>query len=148
MANVLIIFGSTSGNTQLVAEKVASVLEDNKQKVVVKRVEQASIEDLNAPDLLIFGSSTYGHGLLQDHFIPFEMELRKHDLKGKPCAVIGLGDKLYDEQYHIESAKILEEMVQEANGKLVVEALQVEKSPIPALDNQVKEWTLNLIKSL
>ncbi len=148
MANVLIIFGSTSGNTQLVAEKVGMVLEDAKHNVTIQRVEQSDVNDMKKPDVVILGASTYGHGILQDHFIPFREAMRSFDLNGQKCAVIGLGDPKYDAQYHMEAAPILEEAVKESGGNLLQPTLKVSGSPVRALDTYILKWAEDFAKKI
>lgn len=86
-----IFYGSTTGTTAAVAEKIAEQM----------KVEKADIHDVakTAPsavgdyDMLIFGSPTYGSGELQDDWYDFLSGLEVLDLKGKKIAIFGLGDE-------------------------------------------------------
>lgn len=148
MSSVLIIFGSTGGNTELVTDKVAEVLTSQKHKVTVQRGELSSIQDIKPYDLVIFASPTYGHGLLQEHMVPIYRQMKKEGLKGKNCVVIGLGDNKYDKYYNIEAGVILMEGIAESSGKLFMEPLYVHKSPIPYLNTNITKWALKLAKKL
>jgi NAD(P)H dehydrogenase (quinone) len=60
MARVLIVYDSESGNTEKMAFAVAEGVKQVKNiDVMVKRVENASIEDLCKADGIILGSPTY-----------------------------------------------------------------------------------------
>ncbi len=148
MSSILCIFGSTGGNTELVVTKVAEVLKSKNHTVTVQRVENSSLDDLKNNDLCILGASTYGHGLIQDHFIPFAKELKKMDLSGKRFAIIGLGDNKYDAEYHIESARILEKIVKASGGERVCPSLKISKSPLSQLNTKVQEWAEELSQIL
>lgn len=146
MASVLVVFGSTGGNTELVTDEVTEILTEQKHKVTVQRAELTKKSDLAKYKYIILGSSTYGQGLLQEHMAKFIYSLK--DLKGKKCAVIGLGDPKYNVEYVVESAKILEEQIKEKNGEILQTALRIVKSPVPYLKTTVKDWAIKLSKLL
>lgn len=148
MASILIIFGSTGGNTEIVTDEIAEVLLNDGHKTTVQRAEESDVKDLKGHDVYIFASSTYGQGLLQDHMLKFFHNVMKTSLKGKKCAVIGLGDNKYNTEYVIEAAKILEKGIRKIGGELIVPALRINKTPIPYLDTSVKEWAKKLSKAI
>jgi flavodoxin I len=90
MSSVLIVFGSTGGNTELVCDKVTEVLNNANHQVTVKRAEQSNINDLANFDVLVFASSTYGQGLLQDYIEPLYFEIKKTGLKGKISTMLNM----------------------------------------------------------
>ena len=90
MKKIGIFYGSSSGNTQSVAELIASKL--NVDKSHVFDVAKASAAQLLDYDLLLFGSSTWGVGDLQDDWEGFIGQLEKANLAGKQAAVFGTGD--------------------------------------------------------
>lgn len=145
MSSVLIIFGSTGGNTELVTDKVSEVL-STKHTVTVQRAELTKESDLTKYKYLIFACSTYGQGLMQEHMMKFMYYLKS--LKGKKCAVIGLGDPKYNVEYVVESAKTLETKIKEKDGELLTTALRIVKSPVPHLNTSVKDWATKLSKLL
>lgn len=62
MAEVLIIYYSRSGNTKKMAEQVAEGAKQAGGDVVLKSVEDASIDELHSADAVVLGSPTYyGH---------------------------------------------------------------------------------------
>ncbi len=69
MAKVLIVYYSRTGNTEKMAELVGEGAREAGAEVVVKKVQEAEIADLQEADAIIFGSPTYyGHsaGILRE----------------------------------------------------------------------------------
>lgn len=82
-----VIYGSTTGMTEAVAQKIAAEL-----GCTAVNVNAASAADFDA-DLLVLGSSTWGVGDLQDDWAASGLALLQSlDLAGKKVAVFGLGD--------------------------------------------------------
>lgn len=86
MKRVGVFYGSTTGKTAEVAEKIAVALD----YAPVKDIAEASKADLEAFDVLVIGTSTWGAGDLQDDWEGFD--LSSLDLNGKQVAIFGLGD--------------------------------------------------------
>ena len=148
MASVLIIFGSTGGNTELVTDKVTEILSEKGHKVVVQRAEESKISDFKKYKYCILAGSTYGQGLLQGHMKKFMKGFSDSELKGKKCAVIGLGDNKYNTEYIIEAAKILEKLVGKYGGELIMQALRINKTPVTYLNTTIKAWATKLSKAI
>lgn len=89
MAHIGIFYGSTTGNTQEVAEKIAKAL--NVDKADLHDVSNAKA-DFGAYDVLLLGSSTLGYGDLQDDWDSFIGKVKSADLNGKKVALFGCGD--------------------------------------------------------
>jgi len=70
-AKVILVYGSTTGNTEMLAEHVAAGLERGLASVTVKNVTEASVDELADYDTIVFGCSTWGEGDLQDDFVDF-----------------------------------------------------------------------------
>ena len=86
-----IFYGSSSGNTEGVAKQIqAEFGADNAQ---VFDVAKATKDDLEKFDNLIFGTSTWGFGELQDDFDGFMKQIEAVNLSGKTVALFGCGDQ-------------------------------------------------------
>ena len=86
-----IFYGSSSGNTEGVAKPIqAEFGADNAQ---VFDVAKATKDDLEKFDNLIFGTSTWGFGELQDDFDGFMKQIEAANLSGKTVALFGCGDQ-------------------------------------------------------
>ncbi len=84
-----ILYGSSLGNTQFVADKIHKHL---------PQAECTSVNTLRAPqiesyDVMILGTSTWGVGNLQDDFELFVDLLLSLDLSKKTFALFGCGDQ-------------------------------------------------------
>lgn len=88
--NITIIYGSDSGTTGDIAEKIAGGLNATVKVIDVARVENSDFEEA---ENLILGSSTWGEGDLQDDWDGFIEALDDIDLSNKKVAVFGLGDQ-------------------------------------------------------
>jgi len=148
MANILIIYASTSGNTELTCEKVADVLREKANTVTLQRAELSKVEDIFEYDLSILASPTYGQGALHKQMVPLAMAMKSKDFSGQKFALIGLGDAKYDLYHNIESEKILKEIIKNSGGELITDSLKIIKSPIPFLETNIKKWTELLAEKL
>jgi flavodoxin I len=90
MNKIGIFYGSSSGNTESVAKNIAEKLNISNDDIY--DVAKAKINNLADYDMLLFGSSTWGLGDLQDDWEAFIRELAKSDLNGKKIALFGCGD--------------------------------------------------------
>ncbi|MDR2847500.1 MAG: flavodoxin [Bacteroidales bacterium] len=90
MNTIGIFYGSTNGNTQDIAKKIANKLGVNGNDV--HDVVSAKADDLKPYDVLLFGSSTWGVGDLQDDWESFIRVVGTADLSGKKVALFGCGD--------------------------------------------------------
>jgi len=90
MAKARIFYGSSTGNTQRIAEQIAEELGDLIESVT--DIAKASPDDLASAEALILGVSTWEDGQLQEDWDDFFPELDGMDLSGKTVALFGLGD--------------------------------------------------------
>lgn len=91
MQNVGIFYGSSTGNTETVAEQVQK--EFGEENAQIFDVAEAKAGDIEKFENIIFGASTWGIGDLQDDFEGFLSEISKANLAGKKVAIFGLGDQ-------------------------------------------------------
>jgi len=85
---IAIVYGSSGGNTEGVAKKIQATLGMDAKVFDIGSVDAAT---LNTFDTLIFGTSTWYDGELQDDWESFNMDTL--ELKGKRVALFGLGDQ-------------------------------------------------------
>jgi len=91
MAKIGIYYGSDTGSTQTVAEKIGKGLGIEKSNI--HDVNKASA-DFSGYDVLLFGTSTMGMGDLQDDWDSYLSKVAKADLSGKKVAIFGCGDSV------------------------------------------------------
>ena len=86
-----IFYGSSTGQTELVAEKLQQLL--GAQNADLINVDGATKKDLEKYPYLVLGTPTWGIGEMQDDWEDFSEILEKTDLKEKKIALFGLGDQ-------------------------------------------------------
>ncbi|GFM36805.1 flavodoxin [Desulfovibrio psychrotolerans] len=131
MAKALIVYGSTTGNTENTARYIASAFA---AKSIDTQVMSAA--DVNAPDLggnydiVLLGCSTWGDEEieLQDDFIPLYDELENSGLSGKKVAVFGCGDSSYT--YFCGAVDAIEEKMEAVGATIVVDSLKIDGDPV------------------
>jgi len=90
MDKTAIIFGSTTGMTEDIANKIASQLNISKENVY--EVAGVTPEIISQYEVLLLGSSTWGLGELQDDWYDGIKVLKQSDLNGKKVSFFGTGD--------------------------------------------------------
>ena len=85
-----IFFGSSTGNTEYVADLIKK--EFGKEAELVN-VDSAEIGDLDKYQSLIFGTSTWGIGDAQDDWEDFLEDIKDYNFSGRTVALFGLGDQ-------------------------------------------------------
>lgn len=148
MKKALIIFGSTTGNTEDMAGIIKQALDDSGLATELKDVTEAVVEDLAAGhDLLLLGCPAYGEEEieLQEDFEDFYERLDGINLNGKKIAVFAPGDSSYE--YFCGSVDMLEEKMEELGGKLVVDGLKVDGDPGDA-EEEITEWAESIATAI
>jgi flavodoxin I len=91
MEPVGIFYGSTYGMTAKSAEKIKKAF--GRSKVEVFNLKTATIEDMKKFKNLIFGTSAWGIGEMQDDWEYFIDNLPSLDFSDRKIALFGLGDQ-------------------------------------------------------
>ncbi|MDR3287101.1 MAG: flavodoxin [Prevotellaceae bacterium] len=105
MKTIGIFYGSTAGNTERIAKRIATKL--GVDTADIYDVNAAKANDLSKYDVLLFGSSTWGLGDLQDDWEGFVQTVETADLSGKKTALFGCGDSAsYPDSFCEALAKI------------------------------------------
>lgn len=91
MKKIGIFFGSSTGNAELIADRIQ--LQFGEDNADVHNIDAAEKSEIEQYDYLIFGTSTWGLGELQDDWEDFADELLETDLSLKKVALFGLGDQ-------------------------------------------------------
>ncbi len=89
MANVLVVYWSGTGNTEIMAEKIKEGLENAGETVDFKTVDQVEPSDVATYDKVAFGCPSMGvETLEEDEFEPFFEGVEGY-LLGKKVALFG-----------------------------------------------------------
>ncbi len=111
----VIIYGSTTGNTEEVARKIAEEMGDAR----LVNAADAAPDDLSSADRIILGTSTWGVGDLQDDWEGKMGLFDGLDLSGKKAAVFGLGDQEGYPDSFVDGMGILAGKLSETGAELV-----------------------------
>ncbi len=146
MSNALIIFGSTTGNTENTAEIIEATLSDKGYDVTLTNVTDAEVNVLNEKyDLYLLGSSTWGDDEIefQEDFEPFYENMNSDlNLDGKAFAIFGCGDSSYT--YFCGAVDELEAKVEKLGGKLVCPSLRIDGEPE---EEEIQEWVQDVVNA-
>lgn len=114
MDKVHVIYGSTMGTTETIANRIAEAL-----GTTAINVASADASAFDA-ELVVLGSSTWGAGDLQDDWESTGRGLLESaDLAGKKVAVFGLGDREGFGDSFCDSIGILAELAESRGAELV-----------------------------
>lgn len=98
MGNILMIYASTTGNTEIMAEAIVAYLEQKKHTVITKTFDFDPIDvaELLEYDAVLVGTHTWDDGELPYEVEDFYEELDDVDITGKNVGVFGSADSFYD----------------------------------------------------
>ena len=148
MKKALIIFGSTTGNTEDMAGMVQKELEQFEFETEVKDVTQAEVTDLTGGhELLLLGCPAYGDDEieLQEDFADFYEQLDGVRLAGKPFGIFAPGDSSYE--YFCGSVDMLEEKMTELGGKATAPGLKIDGDP-GDYEEDIEDWVQSAVRSV
>jgi flavodoxin short chain len=141
----LIVYGSSTGNTETVAEWIEEVLREGGLDVTVKDAAQADAEDLAyGYDWVLLGSSTWGDEEieLQDDFVPLFDDLDQAGLKGRSVTVFGCGSTDYT--FFCGAVDAIESRAEELGAKILGDSLKVDGDPDR---DEVLNWARSVLES-
>ena len=149
MSKVLIIFGSTTGNTESVSERIKSKLEEAGHEVMMKNAMEATPEDIPGYEVYVWGSSTWNDGELQDDFVELHMQLEDEPpvLTGTKFAAYGCGESVYER--FCGAVGILEKSLSDWGSEKVVDGLMIDGYPEEDVNvDKVEAWIKELVSKL
>ncbi|MDL2314445.1 flavodoxin [Desulfovibrio sp. OttesenSCG-928-C14] len=147
MAKALIVFGSTTGNTEFAAALAESALKEQGLEVTSLNAAKAKAQGLcEGYDLILFGASTWGDDSIeiQDDFIPLYDELEDAAVKGRKVGVFGCGDSGYT--YFCGAVDAISEKVQLLGGNLL-DTLKIDGDP-HSEKAEITAWASKLAKAV
>ena len=145
MSKALIIYGSTTGNTESAAEVIEKVLKENGIETNLKSVLTASVSELKEDyDLILLGSSTWGEDEieLQADFAEFYEAMDGIALDDKKTAVFGCGDSSYT--HFCGAVDAIEEKVRKIGGIMIVDPLKLDGDPDDA-NEEIVGWASSIV---
>lgn len=140
MSKALIVYGSTTGNTEATAKQIGEVLSQQGVEVTIQDVTRTQVADLGGDfDLTLLGSSTWGDADIefQEDFAPFYDTLDQANLKGRKVALFGCGDSSYT--HFCGAVNMLEEKMEELGAAVVNDPLRIDGDPGDA-KGDIVDW--------
>jgi flavodoxin I len=162
MAKIGIFYGSSTGNTEVVAEKISALFGKDAD---IHNIDSTSKDEIEKYDYLVFGTSTWGIGDMQDDWEDFIEVLEEVNFNKKKVALFGLGDQvnytdsfvdgmgaIYDAIYDRvdivgawpNDGYTFNESAAQKNGKFIGLAIDKENQA-ELTDSRIKDW-VNLLK--
>ncbi len=152
MPSLHIIYASTSGHTEYVVDALRKYLSEKQPSLTIsfQIAERAQAEDLTKGDLLILASGTWNTGGREGQMNPHMVEylwkrVKDADLKGRECAVIGLGDDRY--KYTARATEHMAHFIKEHGGHALVPPLVIVNEPF-GQEAKVERWGEELLTKL
>ncbi|MDM8215710.1 flavodoxin [Desulfovibrio piger] len=149
MSKVLVLFGSSTGNTESIASKIAGYLEAAGIDVTVTNAADVSsakglAEDYDA---VLMGCSAWGTDdlELQDDFAPLFEDMASMCLEGKKVAAFASGDSEYE--HFCGAVPAIETAAKDLGATVIADGLKVEGDAGAAPD-EIKDFADAVIAAL
>lgn len=144
MVSIGIFYGTTTGNTEVMAEEIETILSEH-HDVTTKIISDATIEEIQSFDILLFGSSTWQDGELQDDWLDFEESFDKLQLQHKKFAAFGPGSTSYPQ--FAKAVEILEDFAKKAGAEICHEGLKIDGDVDDQIDI-VQSWAKEFLTKI
>ena len=121
MAKIGIFYGSTSGVTEEIAEKIHQEIGEDLCDLYSMEMDFDDYHDFLKYDYLLLGCSTWGAGEVQNDWREplFDMECEKPDLSGKTIALFGPGDCTGHGKHFVGALGLLYDQFKALGAKIV-----------------------------
>ncbi|HPM03010.1 MAG: flavodoxin domain-containing protein [Candidatus Cloacimonetes bacterium] len=140
-----IIFGSTTGNNEKIAEAICLTLKDKGVEADLKNAAVFPFKETLIYDILLLGSSTWGDGELQDDMIYFISNLKGSNLNGKKYATFGVGEDFWPN--FCTAPQILEKEAKAMGADCFHESLRVNGQADSNMD-QITSWAESIADAI
>jgi len=118
MSKIGLFFGSSTGNTQDIAERIQEEFGGD-NIVTLHDISEVEEDEFNDYDNIIIACPTWDIGQLQSDWEGFYPDLDEVDFSGKKVAYFGVGDQEGYADNFQDAMGILEEKISELGGKTV-----------------------------
>ncbi|MFB9887338.1 flavodoxin FldB [Balneatrix alpica] len=136
--SIAVFYGSTTGNTEEVGNKIVAKLSG--LDIDTYNVSDTPVAVVEAYDLIIFGIPTWDYGEIQENWLEVWEEVDDLDLSGKTVAFYGLGDQYGYPEWFLDAMGMLHDKVVARGAKVVghwpVEGYEFEASKALTADGK------------
>jgi flavodoxin I len=144
MKKTLIVYGSTTGNTEMVANWIKDELEASGEQADLFDAAEIKPETVLDYSLIVLGSSTWGTGEIQDDFAEFYDAMSYEHFKGKKVAVFGCGDSDMFPDYFCQAVDMIAEKAIVCGADVALEVLKID-GDIDSYKSDAQGWAKRLI---
>lgn len=129
MGKILVLYASTTGNTELMADAIADHLIDSQYEVEIKSFDfdPIDVEDLPKYDAVLIGTHTWDEGSLPYEVEDFYDEIEDVDITDKIFGVFGSADSFY--QSYGGAIDLIADRVEKLGANLLPFKLKVDLEP-------------------
>lgn len=147
MGQSLIVYGSTTGNTEFVAKYMADFLNRKGIESETRDVARTTVSKLDSSDLVLLGCSSWGEEDvgLQEDFEPFYNQLESIDFTGRRFVLFGCGDSGY--KHFCGAVDTIEKTLKMNGAQIVYPSLKIDGEPEAAL-GQIEAWLTELVVAI
>ena len=117
--NIGLIFGTDTGNTEEMGDKISNSFSEKGLVVEMINVTEASVEAIQSFDFIIMGIPTWDFGGIQEDWEDFEEEILRLNLSGKIVALYGMGDQLGYGDYFVDAMGWLHDRIKNSGAKII-----------------------------
>lgn len=144
---LLILFGTQTGNSELLAEDIAAELESAGEDVEVLDMADAYPELLEDVSRMIVVLCTWADGTFPDNAVGFWEELLEvePDCAGMQFGIVALGDRLYEPYYQVAAYRLADRL--EVLGAAQAQDMYEIDGPVRStIKEAVREWARRFIE--
>lgn len=148
---LLILYGTLTYNTEIVAQHLYTALEGNtlfESIDIQNMMEVSDTHTLEEFDVFLIGTSTWGDGNYSPDTEDFVMNLNQQqpNLSGKKALFFGLGETSYGEYYCGGIIKISNELKDDFGIEQVGEIFKIDGYPEDQILEDAAKWMLETIE--
>ncbi|MFC0454117.1 flavodoxin domain-containing protein [Rhodococcus jostii] len=139
MSKTIILFGTESGNAEMIAEDLVDEL-DRAHDAETIDMTDFDISKFDTDNSYIIVCSTHGDGELPSGALPFfeALEAESPDLNGIRYSIFGLGDSSYETYSH--GSEIIDEMLRTLGAERIGNYGRHDASDGSLPNNDALEW--------
>ena len=146
--DVLVLVGTQTGNSEIVAEAVADALGTLGFAVHVLDMAEAIPDDLASYRQLVAVTCTWSGGTFPDNAVDYveALEALAPDLAGLAFGVVGLGDRDYD-PFYLTASRRLDALLAALGARRAAPACEIDVGPTAAHIDSARAWAQTLAAS-
>ncbi|MCB2099814.1 MAG: flavodoxin domain-containing protein [Rhodobacterales bacterium] len=149
MDDILIIYGTESGNAQMVAETLQGDFEARGHAVEIMEQWDAAQADWPSRQVVLICCATHGMGDLPSNIQPMfdELDETRPDLSNLRYGVVALGDQTYFDTF-CKAGQVLDDLFDRLGATRVGERLEIDACTQPLPDEEAQKWAVEWVELL